>query len=64
MRDDKSKRGAEDRSKVSGSEDYEVEQFAKANEITTTQTLQLIREHGNNRAKLEVAAAKLKAKQE
>lgn len=62
MPDDKNKRGAEDRSKVSGSEDYEVERFSKVNGITTTQTLQLIREHGNNRAKLEAAAAKLKAK--
>ena len=60
MVDDKSKRGGQDRSKVSGSEDYEVEQFAKANGITRTQTLQLIRDHGNNRAKLEAAAAKLK----
>ena len=60
MPDDKIKRGGLDRSRVAADEDYEVEYFAKENGITKAQALELIKEHGNDRATLTAAAAKLK----
>ena len=60
MADDKTKRGAADRREVSAGEGYEVSYFAKKHGITKAQAEQFIREHGNNRAKLDEAAQKLK----
>jgi hypothetical protein len=60
MRDDKSKRGSRDRSRVSGSEKYEVSYFAKKHGITMEQARELIKTVGNSRAKLDAAAEKLK----
>ncbi len=62
MSDNKTKHGKQDSSRVSAGEDYEVEYFAKAHGITKAQTLQLIKEHGNDRATLNAAAEKMKAK--
>jgi len=62
MADDKSKRGAEDRTRVSGSEGYEVSYFAQKHGISTEQARDLIHQFGNDRAKLDAAAEKLKAK--
>jgi hypothetical protein len=60
MPDDKSKRGEPDRGKVAGGEGYEVEYFARKHGITSQQAQDLIKRHGNNREKLDAAAAKLK----
>lgn len=60
MSDDKRNVGQADRSRVSGSEDYEVEHFAEANGISPEQVRQLIKDHGNDREALTAAAARLK----
>jgi hypothetical protein len=62
MADDKSKRGKQDRERLAGGEAYEVEYFARKHGITMEQARQLIKEHGNNRAKLDAEAEKLKGK--
>ncbi|MFC5068824.1 DUF3606 domain-containing protein [Flaviflagellibacter deserti] len=59
MADDKTKPGEPDRSRVSGSEDYEVHDFAEAAGITNDQARELIRQHGPDREKLMAAAARL-----
>jgi hypothetical protein len=51
----------QDRSKVAGGEPYEVQYFAKKHGITRDQAQRLIKRMGNNRKKLDEAAAKLKA---
>jgi hypothetical protein len=60
MADDKKKVGGPDRRKVAGGEGYEVAYFARKHGITQTQARELIEKHGNDRAKLDKAAAKLK----
>jgi hypothetical protein len=60
MADNKAKRGKADRAKVSKSEGYEVSYFARKHKITREQALKLIDKVGNDRAKLNAAAAKLK----
>jgi hypothetical protein len=60
MADDKSKRGADDRARVAGGEGYEVSYFARKHDITRQQAEDLIKEVGNDREKLNEAAAKLK----
>jgi hypothetical protein len=57
---DNKKVGKPDRSKVAGGEDYEVRYFAKRADITLTQARELIKKHGNDRAKLMAAAKRLK----
>jgi len=54
-----SKRGEADRSKVAGNEGYEVNYFANKHGITRAQARKLIKAVGNNRDKLNRAAAKL-----
>ena len=56
MADDKNNRGEPDRSRVSGSEDYEVQDFARKFDLTAEQVRELIAKHGNDRAALEEAA--------
>jgi hypothetical protein len=51
----------QDRSKVAGGEPYEIQYFAKKHGITRDQAQRLIKRMGNNRKKLDEAAAKLKA---
>ncbi|MES0158529.1 MULTISPECIES: DUF3606 domain-containing protein [unclassified Mesorhizobium] len=58
MADDKSKRDFRDRNRVSVDEDYEVGYFAKQHRITPEQVRELIREHGNDRKRLEREARK------
>ena len=60
MADNKSKRGGADRSKVAGGEGYEVAYFARKHGITKDQAEGLIKKIGNDREKLNAAAAKLK----
>jgi hypothetical protein len=59
MADDKRKRGSADRSRVSGSEQYEVAYFAKKHAITQAQARALIKKHGNSRKTLDAAAKRL-----
>ncbi|MER8903763.1 MULTISPECIES: DUF3606 domain-containing protein [unclassified Mesorhizobium] len=58
MADDKSMRDFRDRNRVSVDEDYEVRYFAKQHRITPEQVRELIREHGNDRKRLEREARK------
>jgi hypothetical protein len=61
MADDKSKRGQQDRSRVAGNEPYEVEYLASKHGLTRDQAESLIKQHGNDRAKIDAAAKKLKS---
>jgi hypothetical protein len=56
MADDKSKSGQQDRSRVSGSDDYEVQDFAKSAGISVDKARELIKTHGNDRKTLMAAA--------
>lgn len=60
MSDDKSKRGGADRRRVAAGEGYEVNYFARKRGITKQQAEDLIKKVGNDREKLNAAAAKLK----
>lgn len=60
MSDDPNKRGAQDRSRVAGDEDYEVRYFADKHGISMEQAQQLIAEHGNDRDELDRAAEQIK----
>ncbi len=56
MADNKQDVGEPDRSRVSGSEPYEVNYFAQKRGITTEQARELIDRHGNDREMLDRAA--------
>jgi hypothetical protein len=60
MADNKQNVGEPDRSRVSGSEPYEVRYFADKHGISTEQAEELIRTHGNNRETLDKAAEGLR----
>jgi hypothetical protein len=60
MPDNKQNVGEPDRSRVSGSEDYEVQHFAQKHGLSADQARALIRQHGNDRDKLETAARALR----
>lgn len=60
MADNPHKEDNRDRSRVSGSEDYEVRYFADENGISMDQARELIRTHGNDRETLNEAARQLK----
>jgi hypothetical protein len=60
MADNKSKRGAADRRQVAGGEGYEVNYLARKHGISKDQAEGLIKKIGNDREKLNAAAAKLK----
>jgi hypothetical protein len=60
MSDDKTNRNGADRGRVAGGEEYEVGYFARKHGISVSQAEELIKEHGNSREKLNVAAGKLK----
>ena len=62
MSDDKSDRGSGDRSRVASGEDYEVQHFAERHGISAEEARRLIKEHGNDRAKLDEMASKMKRK--
>jgi transposase-like protein len=59
MADDKTKLGSADPDRVARGQDYEVEYFARRYGISPDQVHQLIRQLGNDRGKLDEAAAKL-----
>ena len=60
MPDDKTKIGEPDRSRVSADQDYEVRQLAEKHGVSPTQIRELIARVGNDRAKLEEEAQKLR----
>jgi hypothetical protein len=60
MADNKSKRGGSDRRRVAGGEGYEVNYFARKHGIPRPEAAALIKRVGNDRAKLNAAADKLK----
>lgn len=53
MSDDKSMKDNRDRSKVSGSEEYEVNYFVQKLGVTRDQVMEAIKKVGNDRQKLE-----------
>lgn len=60
MSDDKNNRGEPDRSRVSGSEPYEVRYFADKHGLSMDQARELIERVGPNRDKLDEAARALR----
>jgi len=56
MADDKSKTGKQDRDRVAGGQDYEVQHLANEAGVTPEQARQLIKAYGNDREKLMQAA--------
>jgi len=63
MSDDKTITGDADRRRVSGDQGYELRYFARKHGLTTAQAMDLIRRIGNDRAKLNEAAVKLRRSQ-
>lgn len=53
MSDDKSKRDNRDRSKVSASEEYEVQYLMTKYDLSENRALELIAKHGGSRKKIE-----------
>jgi len=60
MADDKTKTGAGDRSRVAANEGYELSYFARKHGLTKADAAELIGRVGNDRAKLNQAAAKFR----
>jgi len=60
MADDPTKQGQQDRSRVAASEPYEVEYFASKHGLSQEQARELIAQVGNDREKLDAAAACIK----
>lgn len=60
MADNPRMRDERDRSRVSGSEEYEVRYFAEENGITPEQARELIKKFGNDRATLTAEAKKIR----
>jgi len=53
MADDKNLRGGQDRSRVSGSEDYELQHLSEKLNVSTDEVRKAIEKVGNNREKIE-----------
>ena len=60
MADNRSNRGGRDRGRVAGGQGYELGYFARKHGISRDQARDLIGRIGNDRAKLNAAAEKLK----
>ncbi|MBX5253291.1 DUF3606 domain-containing protein [Rhizobium sp. NLR4b] len=60
MADNKSKRGAADRNKVSLSEPYEISYFARKHGISRDEAENIVRRHGPDRDAANKAAERLK----
>lgn len=60
MADNKQNVGEPDRSRVSGSEAYEVRYFAEKHGLSMDQARELIARHGNDREALDRAAEQLR----
>ena len=55
MSDDKTKRGSQDRSRISLSEDYEVRYWTEALGVSRERLEELVRKHGNSAEKVREA---------
>lgn len=62
MADDKLKTGKQDRDRIAGGQDYEIQHLAKEAGVTTELARQLIRSYGNDREKLMRAARSIAPK--
>ena len=62
MADNRSDRGGRDRGRVAGGEGYELGYFARKHGLSRDQARQLISQVGNDRAKLNAAAKRLKGR--
>lgn len=60
MADDKAKVGDPDRKRVAGGEGYEIRHFAEKHSISPDEARKLIDKFGNDREKLDAAAAQLR----
>jgi hypothetical protein len=58
--DDKSIVGGQDRARVAGGEDYEVQDFASRHGISPDEVREMIKRVGNSREALEKEAMRLK----
>lgn len=63
MSDNTSIRDEKDRRQVAGAQGYELRYFARKHGLTTAQAMDLIRRIGNDRAKLNEAAVRLRRNQ-
>jgi hypothetical protein len=59
MADDKSKTGGQDRARVAGGQDYEVQYLMQKTKVSAEQARDLIKRFGNDRDVLEREARKL-----
>lgn len=59
MTDDRTKRGAPDRRRVSGAEQYEVDYFAERHRISPDDARRIIADAGPSRAKADEAARQI-----
>lgn len=62
MADNRSNRGGRDRSRVAGGQGYELGYFARKHNISRDQARDLIGRIGNDRAKLNAAAERMKGR--
>jgi hypothetical protein len=58
MSDDKNNRGAQDRSRISLNEDYEVQYWTKALGVSKERLQELVAQHGNSADKIREALGK------
>ena len=63
MTDDNTRREVSSPSRVAGDQGYELRYFARKHGLSTAQAMDLIRRIGNDRAKLNEAAVRLKRSQ-
>ena len=63
MHDNLADRGSRDRNRVAADQGYELRYFARKHGLTTAQAMDLIRKIGNDRAKLNEAAVRLRRSQ-
>lgn len=62
MADNRTNRGGRDRSRVAAGQGYELSYFARKHGISRDQAKQLIARIGNDRAKLNAAAERMKGR--
>jgi hypothetical protein len=62
MADNKSNRGGRDRNRVAAGQGYELGYFARKHGLSRDQARQLIQRVGNDRAKLNAAAERMKGR--
>ena len=60
MADNKSNRGGRDRNRVAGGQGYELGYFARKHGLSRDQARSLVERVGNDRAKLNAAAERIK----